>query len=100
MRRQRRNALNPVSSRTPLTRRNLLAAALAVGATPVLAAKAEPSNPIKAPKDRVHYSEMASDAQKTCKSCKLFRQPGSCLFVAGEIAPHCSCMLWAAPTAA
>jgi hypothetical protein len=92
--------LNSVSSRTLFTRRNLLAAAVAVGATPVLAARAEPSNPVKAPKDRVHYTEMAVDAQKTCKTCKLFRDPASCLFVAGEIAPHCSCMLWAAPKAA
>jgi hypothetical protein len=86
--------LNSVGRRTLFTRRSLLAAGAAVATSPVLAAKAEPSESFKAPKDRVHYTEMASDPQQTCRTCKLFRQPSSCLFVAGEIAPHCSCLLW------
>jgi hypothetical protein len=105
-------------NRNLLTRRTLLAAGVAMGSAPVLTAKAgsldpvrdvrnrgvstigDVPNPMKVPKDRVHFTEMVSNPQKTCQTCKLFRGPSSCLFVAGEIQPDCTCMLWSAAKAA
>ena len=85
--------MNEPGGHQGLTRRRLLGAAAALGGA--LTASGAAADSPKVSKDCVHFKE-ASDDEKICGNCRLFRKPSTCALVAGEFDKHNTCRIWAA----
>jgi hypothetical protein len=75
-----------------MTRRGLLAAGAALGVAPILAATSANASP-KVSKASVGFIETARN-DHNCGTCRLFREPSSCLDVEGVIGKDCGCKIW------
>lgn len=75
-----------------LTRRIVLAGAMAAGAAPLLVGTSATASP-KISKGCVRYSEVATDDHR-CGDCRLFRAPSECHVVAGTVSQTCGCRIW------
>jgi hypothetical protein len=76
-----------------VTRRQLVAGGVALSSASMLATREAFADSPKVSKDCVHFKE-ASDDEKVCGNCRLFRKPSTCLVVAGDFSKQNTCRIW------
>jgi secreted PhoX family phosphatase len=76
-----------------ISRRALLAGAVAAGSAPLLLATSASSATTKVSQAAVHF-RIAANTDHNCGACRHFMAPSSCRFVEGTISSDCSCWIW------
>jgi hypothetical protein len=75
-----------------VSRRMLLVGGVAAGAASLLT-ETHANATARVSKDSVRFTSV-STTDRNCRSCKLFVEPSSCLFVEGPTSPDGTCWIW------
>ena len=75
-----------------VSRRMLLVGGVAAGAASLLT-ESDASATVKVSQAAVRFTSV-STTDRNCRSCKLFVEPSSCVFVEGPTSPDGSCWIW------